>query len=149
MTIHAQAQRLRRLKIDGPFWRENVMGNLSDATRYREANLRVDIVIIAWQHVQGGIGRKAKTERLGVVSIGAIGRESVRARRGGLDARDPLHQDGYLERILAQCRIPFSKNNPRLMSPILSIPTSVPFSTTGIRRKFLRPMYEAASRMGM
>jgi hypothetical protein len=50
------------------------MGNLSDAIRYREANLRVNVEIIAGQHVQGGIGRKAKTERLGVVSIGAIGR---------------------------------------------------------------------------
>ena len=41
---------------------------------------------------------------------------------------------------IAQPRIPCSKNNPRLMSPILSIPTSLSLSTTGIRRKFLRPM---------
>lgn len=41
---------------------------------------------------------------------------------------------------IAQPLIPCSKNNPRLMSPILSIPTSLSLSTTGIRRKFLRPM---------
>ena len=39
-----------------------------------------------------------------------------------------------------QPRIPCSKNNPRLMSPILSMPTSLSLSTTGIRRKFLRPI---------
>jgi hypothetical protein len=44
----------------------------------------------------------------------------------------------YLERILAQCRVPRSENNPRLMSPMLTIPTSAPLSTTGMRRKFLR-----------
>ena len=40
----------------------------------------------------------------------------------------------------AQPRIPCSKNSPRLMSPILSMPTSLSLSTTGIRRKFLRPI---------
>jgi len=42
--------------------------------------------------------------------------------------------------LCGQPRMPFSKNNPRLMSPILSIPTNRPFSTTGMRRKFFSPM---------
>src|SRR5437867_5697314 len=104
--------------------------------------------MIAGQHVRGGISRKPKTRRLRVIGIRQDGREWVRARRDGLDARHRVHRDEYLKSILSQCRMPRSKNNPRLMPPILTIPTSVPLSTTGMRRKFLRPMYEAAPRMG-
>jgi len=67
---------------------------------------------------------------------------------GCIRLRVPLFRGRYLAGVLAQCCIPFSMNNPRLMSLILTIPTSVPLSTTGMRRKFLRPMYEAASRIG-
>lgn len=51
-----------------------------------------------------------------------------------------IRELGVLPEYCGQPRMPFSKNNPRLMSPILSIPTSSPFSTTGIRRKFFSPM---------
>src|SRR5678815_3918178 len=64
------------------------------------------------------------------------------------DTSNLVHGRQYLESNLAQCFIPFSKNKPRLISPMLTIPTSLPLSTTGMRRKFLRPMYEAASRTG-
>lgn len=66
----------------------------------------------------------------------------------GLTAVVPKGARWLQRRADIQPRIAFSKNSPRLMSPILSIPTSRPLSTTGMRRKFLSPMYEAASRMG-
>ena len=44
--------------------------------------------MITGQHVQGGIGRKAETEGFRVMSVHEDGCEWVRARRGGLDARD-------------------------------------------------------------
>ncbi len=82
--------------------------------------------MIAGQHVQVCIGRRAESERLRVVGVREDGREWVRAQRCGLDARDPVHRDGYLERILAQCRMPRSKKSPRLMSPMLTMPRRVP-----------------------
>lgn len=53
----------------------------------------MDIELIAWQHVQGCIGREGEAERFRVVGVREDGREWVQARRGGLDARDPAHRE--------------------------------------------------------
>jgi hypothetical protein len=45
----------------------------------------------AEEQVQRGVGRKAKTERLGVVRIDVNGRKRIRAWHCGLDARNPVH----------------------------------------------------------
>ena len=51
----------------------------------------VDVEIIAGKHVQGGVDRKAKPERLRIMRIDMHGCNRIRARLRGLDSHNFIH----------------------------------------------------------
>src|SRR5205823_5306616 len=84
------------------------------------------------------------------VAFVALGKIVLR-HAGSFDAMDrSTPRAGVSSESASSCGASRVKKSPRFTSPMLTMPTSLPPSpVTGMRRRFFRPMYDAALSTGM